>query len=109
MSEYTPTTDEVRREYVSYLSMEPGEVFYGDAIAAGEADARFKRWLSRVEREAAARALDAEAEVLFMIIGNQRAIFQVPAATQMNRGIHLSAERLRARAAEIREENGEHE
>ncbi len=57
MGECTPTTDEMRNEYVSYMSMETGETFYGDAITATEAVARFNRWLAAIEREAAAKAL----------------------------------------------------
>lgn len=105
MSDCVPTIDEVRDSLV-YLNKYHAKQ-YGDVdllVVGSETAAQFDRMIAEVERAAAARALEAEAENLFRIIGNQRAIFQEPAATQMNRGIHLSAERLRARAAEIREE-----
>ena len=56
--EYTPTTDDIRDEYVAYLTMEPGEEFYGDAITAEEARARFDRWHAAELRKAKAVLLD---------------------------------------------------
>lgn len=47
MSEYTPTTEEVRRYWV------------GKWVPSAELEAQFDRWLAEVQRAAAEKAVDA--------------------------------------------------
>lgn len=62
MSDYVPTTDEVRDSLVylnKYYAKQYGDV---DLLVVGsETAAQFDRWLAEVEREAAARALEEAA------------------------------------------------
>lgn len=48
MSEYVPTTEEIRQGWAEFAGFE---------LPAAEADARFTRWLAEVERAAAEKAV----------------------------------------------------
>ena len=61
MSDYTPTTDEMRNVYASAQALgirsgPPGAIEYNHGKA------KFDRWLAEVERAAAARALEEFAD-----------------------------------------------
>ena len=61
MSDYTPTTDEMRNVYASVQALgirsgPPGAIEYNHGKA------KFDRWLAEVERAAAARALEEAAD-----------------------------------------------
>lgn len=92
MSEYVPTTQEVRNEWAgSRADSYALAVEHADAIA----EAEFDRWLAGVERAAAARALEELAQGYpFMMMG-------------VGTTWHEAQKALRARAAEIREGKSE--
>jgi hypothetical protein len=59
MPEYTPTTEEVRREYAPSgvpSRIEPGDYGWDEGILKGEAE--FDRWLADHDKEVAAHAWD---------------------------------------------------
>lgn len=92
MSEYTPTTEEVRRCYgdIHCSDLDAGSL--ENHVCPEEAD--FNRWLADVERAAAARALEEVADVLGGFAGT---ILNAESASDI----------VRARAAEIRERKSE--
>lgn len=104
MSEYTPTTDEIRATYAWGCKNE-------GAPAEGEPEAEFDRWLSQVEREAAAQALEEKGYFLKGHAEWTRSNFlsgpHSDACAKYNDEIGdeliEDAAELRARAAEIRE------
>lgn len=100
MTDYTPTTDEVRGDYAHFQV--PG----GTGPVTGEFTeglAEFDRWLkehdAEVERAAAARALDLAADEIFV----QHLEFDAGRRMAFHRGADAVYDALRARAAEIRE------
>lgn len=93
MSEYTPTVAFAEREYVT------GRIRRADCKAT-EARAEFNRMIAKVERVAAARALEEAADEIYVKpegwrIGGESAAF--------HEGADLVYAALRARAAEIQE------
>ena len=75
MSEYTPTTDEVREEFV-YGHQEVD--MRGDVVVSfDEANVRWDRWLAEVER-AAAWPVIAERDAAIAVIEKVRALLPGP-------------------------------
>lgn len=91
LSEYTPTTVEVRNEWAgSRADSYALAVEHADAIA----EAEFDRWLAEVERTAAAQALEEAAdEINLSALLDRWVIHNAEASAEVW---------LRARAAEIR-------
>lgn len=94
MSDYTPTTEEVANEWAFDKFHDPA-----DGVAA------FQRMIAAVEREAAARALAEAAEIAEALDFGPAPPFSRASAHQW--GARQAAVRIRARAAEIREERGD--
>lgn len=57
MSDYTPTTEEVRRDYVACNSS-PQASMSDDGVMVGDASYEFDRWLAAHDREVAEKAWD---------------------------------------------------
>ena len=62
MSEYTPTTDEVRKAYVSHEVQELRRRGKDEAHDSEMTTAEFDRWLAQVQAEAKSRALEDAAD-----------------------------------------------
>ena len=85
MSDYTPTTEQVRKYWL------------GKWAPSDNLDAQFDRWLAEVERAAAARALEDAADEIFVPHNENRDM-----SDAFHRGADAVYDALRARAAEYR-------
>ena len=66
MSDYVPTTDEVRRQWAG--SVDEYGTWDGQALTAGDAEVAFDAWLAAHDREVAARAWDEGVECAFQSV-----------------------------------------
>ena len=107
MSEYTPTTSEVREQFAR-----GARGGYGGSAEAGAhrhvaAQNKFDRWLAEVERAAAARALEEAADGIESR-RNEPGLVHLDVRyagyyTGIRSGMESDSKALRVRAAEIRE------
>ena len=107
MSEYTPTTSEVREQFAR-----GARGGYGGSAEAGAhrhvaAQNKFDSWLAEVERAAAARALEEAADGIESR-RNEPGLVHLDVRyagyyTGIRSGMESDSKALRARAAEIRE------
>ena len=106
VTDYMPTTDEVRGSLVflnKHYAEQCADVDVDLLVVESETAAQFDRWLVEVERAAAARALDEAAYEIFVHPG------EVDPGKRM--AFHMGADAvydaLRARAEAYRQERGE--
>ena len=99
MSEYTPTTEEVRERFIDGFPIDTW------AVSREECGQDFDRWKAEVERAAAARAWDALAEAAYPLYEAAEAVLLHGADREnlLEPLGRLGAQSNPYRAAEIRE------
>lgn len=111
---FTPTLDEVRDRYADARAGIGEWTRFDEPVrrAVEEAYEEFDRMIAAIEREAAARALEEAADAIDSR-RNEPGLVHLDVRyagyyTGIRSGMESDSKALRARAAEIREENGEH-